>query len=280
MSVMEKMIVVTRNCVNLGAFGVMLALVSGQDPFHLDNTTFVSHVEIGLALSLPLLLISALLRHPLIKSEAPIVTALHEHQQRIIQPITKDLNASQHLIVASSLCLSLLLILLPAAAGLFDLIGAIGDEFILEPAGIHMPLVWRHSLSFLVPTLLSSYIAAVVVRNSLLVNHDQLEKISDAYKRSEAFFKLSVSQERLMDGHTEAEAREAAEAFKDLVSVWFIERIQVAQLSFYLTFVNVSWISLSWHLTNDISTPLAAALVWTLVEMLLSREEEGSQSRA
>ena len=277
---MEKLIMITRSSVNIGAIGGAIVLLSGQDPFEFETSSdLLQHFELGVVLSLPLVAMAMLLR--LIRPNQPVVTALHEHQLAIIRPITKDLNASQHLIVASSTWIALLILLLPAASGVYGLAESAAYEFVLTPAGVSLPVHWQQSLSFLIPTLLSSFIAASLTRNALLVNDDQLEKLCDAYKRSDAWFCLAESQSRLMDGATEIDAKEASEAFKDIVSLWFIERVQTANLSFYLTFVNISWISLSWHMTNDFITPLTVSMIWTLTELLLtevlSQEKEMSR---
>jgi len=241
---------------------IVISLATNEDPFGgmQINQAMLDHGALGLGFALPLVLCSFISRTPRMRQAFPVLDSMHDRQAKLLEPFVSGLNLPQLLILCSVVTLPMMMLLLPALHGGFVALGSALQSELLSPIGIHVPGPLRRDLATLLPAVLGSYFGAWVVTRQLSVKRGEFQAIKDAMDNSDRYFRLSESMNS-KSGDTAQLSEKTSNAFKAVSVVWLLMRKKVCQLSYVLSALNICYLAIIWHETQDLSTPVAAGIV-------------------
>ena len=115
------------------------------------------------------------------------------------------------------------------------------------------------------------------------MKRSQITAIRDALRSADRYFRLTLA----MDAGTSSSSTSSAEgsktvadAFKAVAVVWVMTRRQVAQLGYILTSLNVAYFGLLWMYTDDMTTPMVAAMLHAGTEFwFVAAEHKAAKKR-
>jgi hypothetical protein len=123
----------------------------------------------------------------------------------------------------------------------------------------------------------------LAVASSLSVKRSQISAIRDALKSADRYFRLTLAMDAGMSTSSASSAegsKSVADAFKAVAVVWVMTRRQVAQLGYILTSLNVAYFGLLWMYTNDMTTPMVAAMLHAGTEFwFVAAEHEAAKKK-
>lgn len=237
------------------------------------------HAALGMGFAVPLMATSLIGRHQRMRRNFPVLEALHDCQEKAMQPMVLGLDLPQLLIICITCTLPLVTFMLPAMHGCVLLLGVLLQREVLAPAGLYISGPISAELAVLLPAMTSSYLSAFLVARQLAVKRGQYQVLHSAITHSDRYFRLTESMS-LQTGDTAQQSRRVSKAFKTVSMVWVVMRKKVSQLAFVLTGFNICYIALVWHVTDDLSTPLACAALSLGCEMLLCRRSLAAKEAA
>lgn len=287
--VIHRLFICTNKAAMVMAVGIVINLATDEQPFGgispLTAPSCLLHAVLGVVMAAPLVATSLVGRIPYVRQSFPVLEGLHIAEEKSLEPMMKDLDLAQHVILCTSVFLPTLLILLPVVHGCFHAIGSTLASS-LNVFGMEVPSNLGWALGILVPTLASYFFAAAIISGQLHVKPEQREAVEDAMANSDRFFRHQEMLKALqasppptsstslasLDGESsESRSRRISCAFKAVSAVYLMERTQVAELAFVFTALNISYYAFSWHMTHDLAAPLTCALVAGGAEMSLTK---------